>query len=114
MLEQCSWTRDSMLAHLITEPRAIAEFKPAHQRQLSKQLAAPATPLDDIRALVTDALARKLGVLLQMDNFDETKSLLDLGIDSLVAAEIGSWARKELRVQIPKSLIVGGLPCVML
>lgn len=50
----------------------------------------------------------RLGVLLQMDTIDEEKSLLDLGIDSLVAAEIGSWARKELRVQIPNSLIFGG------
>lgn len=57
---------------------------------------------------MSNALARKLGVLLQMDKIDETKSLLDLGIDSLFAAEIGSWTRKELRVQIPNSLIFGG------
>ena len=112
MLEQCNWARDQMFAHIITKRKAAAtsepEHKPSHRRQLSKQLAELSTSPDDIRALVTNALARKLGILLQIDNVDETKSLLDLGIDSLVAAEIGSWARKELRVQIPNSLIFGG------
>jgi acyl carrier protein len=112
MLEQCFWAKDPMFAHLISERAASAapepESKPSHQRQLSKQLAEPAATSHDIRALVTGGLARKLGALLQMDKIDETKSLLDLGLDSLVAAEIGSWARKELRVQIPNSLIFGG------
>ena len=113
MLEHCSWAKTSMFAPLITKPSAIIDLAsqcdPSHRRQLSKHLAAPfASSSDETRAIVTAAISRKLGILLQMDEIDEEKSLLDLGIDSLVAAEIGSWARKELRVQIPNSLIFGG------
>lgn len=111
MLEQCNWARDPLFAHLITQHEITSasepERKPFQHHHLSKQLAESPISPENIRALVTDALSRKLGVLLQMDKIDEM-SLLDLGIDFFVAAEIGSWARKELRVQLPNSLIFGG------
>jgi acyl transferase domain-containing protein/acyl carrier protein len=63
-----------------------------------------------LRAVLQQALIDRLSILLQIDvqDIDPETNLLDLGIDSLVATEIGSWAMKELKVQVPQSLIFGG------
>ncbi|KAF1927026.1 uncharacterized protein M421DRAFT_6584 [Didymella exigua CBS 183.55] len=98
-LQQCAWAKDRMFAHLTTQRSATniePDSKYSYRRQLSKRLTAPSTSSDEIRALVTDALVRGLGVLLQMEKIDETKTLLDLGIGTLLIAEIAIWARKEL------------------
>jgi acyl carrier protein len=58
---------------------------------LRKQLAAFSELSEsEIRVVVTDAFSRKLGALLQIDDIDEDRNSLDLGIDSFVATEIGS------------------------
>jgi acyl carrier protein len=121
ILEQAPWAKQPFFAHLITQGAngATAQTKPqlSVREKLSEELSAATavttspeekkTPVQDI---VRDALLHRLGVLLQTDvkHIDEEISLLDMGIDSLVASEIGSWARKELRVQIPHSMIFGG------
>jgi acyl carrier protein len=52
----------------------------------------------------------RLSALIQMDakDIDPGASLLVLGIDSLVASEIGTWMKKEFKVQVPQSVIFGG------
>lgn len=82
MLKQCIWAKTPMFAHLITKCRATANAEPerktSRRRQRSKQLAAPSATSDEIRVLLIDALARKPGILLQMDKIDEKKKLARL------------------------------------
>jgi acyl carrier protein len=102
-----------MFAHLVNTDagtlKPTNEQKLPDRKELSKQLTALSELSEsEIRVIITDAFSRKLGALLQLDDIDEDRNLLALGIDSLVATEIGSWAKKELRVQISHPLIFGG------
>ncbi|KAF2998934.1 t1pks [Curvularia kusanoi] len=113
MLTQCTWLKAPMFAHVLKaksdESKPMREQEQSTRMDLSKQLAASSElSAAEIRSIITDAFSRKVGALLQIDDIDENKNLLDLGVDSLAATEIGSWARKELRVQIPNQLIFGG------
>lgn len=49
-------------------------------------------------------------VLLQLDtdDMDDNVALVELGVDSLVAVEAGSWFTKQLNVDIPVLRILGG------
>lgn len=81
------------------------EQKLPDRKELNKQLAASSDLSEsEIRVIITDAFSRKLGALLHPDDIDEDRSLFNLDIDSLVATEKGSWAKKELRVHISHSL----------
>jgi acyl transferase domain-containing protein/acyl carrier protein len=63
-----------------------------------------------LRPVIQKALMDRLSALIQMDakDIDPGASLLVLGIDSLVASEIGTWMKKEFKVQVPQSVIFGG------
>jgi acyl carrier protein len=112
-LELFALAHASMFAHLVKTDagtlKPTNEQKLPDRKELSKQLAALSELSKcEIRVIIMDAFSRKLGALIQIDHIDVDRSLLNLGIDSLVATEIGSWAKKELRVQISHSLIFGG------
>ena len=90
-------------------PKPTNAQKLPGRKELNKQLAASSDLTEsEICVIITDAFSRKLGALLQTDDIDEDRSLFNLDIDSLVATEKGSWAKKELRVHISHSLNLGG------
>lgn len=119
-VEGSPWVKQPIFANLITEAsRGTAAIKPKPQvsvrERLNEEFASPKTDSEEslkasLREIVRTGLKERLGVLVQVDagTIDESVSLLDMGIDSLVASEVGSWARKELRVQVPHSMIFGG------
>nr|P9WET7.1 RecName: Full=Reducing polyketide synthase Preu2; AltName: Full=biosynthesis protein Preu2 [Preussia isomera]UNY67714.1 polyketide synthase Preu2 [Preussia isomera] len=120
MLESSVWGKQPIFTHLVTagtRPSTIVQPKPhlSVRERLNNQLSstitsAPEKAESSSHDIIRNGLVERLSVLLQVDvkQIDEDISLLDMGIDSLVASEIGSWARKELRVQIPHSMIFGG------
>jgi acyl transferase domain-containing protein/ubiquinone/menaquinone biosynthesis C-methylase UbiE/acyl carrier protein len=131
LIPHMPWSKDPRLASLISNvtPDVKRSNKPilSIREQLGKQPvslaqatstsasktgASPNQPEDEVFNLVREALLDHLSVILQIDNIDDKVSLLDMGIDSLVALEIGSWVRKELQVQIPQSMIFGGASVV--
>ncbi|KAF2472828.1 ketoacyl-synt-domain-containing protein, partial [Lindgomyces ingoldianus] len=116
MLPHSPWANEPMFAHLLTPESTDTTMKSKPQlsvrEKLSEELSSVSTTLveDNVYDIVRSAFMDRLSVLLQIDveDIDESVSLLDLGIDSLVATDIGSWARKELRVQVPHSMVFGG------
>jgi acyl carrier protein len=131
LISHMPWSKDPRLASLISNvtPDVKRSNKPilSIREQLGKQPvsltqatstsasktgASANQPEDEAFNLVREALLDHLSVILQIDNIDDKVSLLDMGIDSLVALEIGSWARKELQVQVPQSMIFGGASVV--
>ncbi|KAF2258046.1 hypothetical protein CC78DRAFT_622136 [Lojkania enalia] len=114
VLENTPWANDAMFAHYhIETPSQTDASKPtlSDHEKLKRQLIAVSTgsPETEITGVIQDAFVAKLSNLVQTDvgDIEDTTNLLDLGVDSLVASEIGSWARKELNVQIPLSMILG-------
>jgi malonyl CoA-acyl carrier protein transacylase/SAM-dependent methyltransferase/NAD(P)-dependent dehydrogenase (short-subunit alcohol dehydrogenase family)/acyl carrier protein len=129
MIPHIAWGKDPKFASLISNaaPDTKEKLKPvlsireqlgetitsmAYTNTALDQTASKSQPDDQIFDLIRTALLKHLCVLLQIDDINEKMSLLDLGIDSLVALEIGSWARKELQVQVPHSMIFGGASVV--
>jgi malonyl CoA-acyl carrier protein transacylase/acyl carrier protein len=124
MLEHCPWAKQPMFAHLLTTGTTESTMKPKPQLSVREKIQAELTALsgstvshltgevqaEPIQEIIQTALLDRLSVLLQIDakEIQVNSSLLDLGIDSLVATEIGSWTRKELKVQVPHSIIFGG------
>jgi acyl transferase domain-containing protein/NADP-dependent 3-hydroxy acid dehydrogenase YdfG/acyl carrier protein len=129
MIPYIPWGKDSRFASIISSAASDTKNKPKHVLSIREQIGGSITsiasnniavkkttstsqPEDEVFGLIRTALLKHLCVLLQIDDIDEKVSLLDLGIDSLVALEIGSWARKELQVQVPHSMIFGGASVV--
>ena len=58
-------------------------------------------PLADRGAAVLEALARQIGVVLGSSTpVDRTRSLIELGLDSLMTAELQAWLRAEMGIEI--------------
>jgi hybrid polyketide synthase/nonribosomal peptide synthetase ACE1 len=59
---------------------------------------------------VLDCFSTKLRIILQISDqtIDPNTTLVELGVDSLVAVEVRSWFLKELKVDIPVLKVVGG------
>ena len=64
---------------------------------------------EEALTIIENGLSRKLELVLQInaDKIDKEASLLNLGIDSLVAVEIRSWFLKELGFDMPVLKIIG-------
>ncbi|KAF2188006.1 ketoacyl-synt-domain-containing protein [Zopfia rhizophila CBS 207.26] len=122
MIPQSCWALKPMFCHLRSYPTAEMtvkrEKKLTVREKLSEELSSVAKRSPDpakessekqIYEIIRSAFLNRLSTLLQIDieDIDETRGLLNLGVDSLVASEIGSWARKELKVPVPHSMIFG-------
>lgn len=115
VVERLPWGKESMFAHLHTNRSSSSvSTKPPVQPPLREQLRAELASAtrnsteNSVYCIIYSAFLHRVRALLLIDEIDEDVSLIDLGIDSLVASEIGSWARKELGVRIPNSVIFGG------
>ncbi|KAI9699171.1 MAG: Type I Iterative PKS [Bogoriella megaspora] len=64
---------------------------------------------EDTLHIIENGLLKKLELVLQIssDKIDKEASLIDLGIDSLVAVDIRSWFLKELNFDMPVLKILG-------
>lgn len=70
---------------------------------LSPREAVQAAPLEERRALIGSVLRDKVARILgdSSDRLDVEKSLVQLGVDSLMAVELRNWIEEELRVTLP-------------
>ncbi|KAF2014161.1 ketoacyl-synt-domain-containing protein [Aaosphaeria arxii CBS 175.79] len=115
MMDRFIAAKEPRFAHLRVHKQISHSKKHEQQLSLREQIqAAHGTPSDDLQdtiaKIVHAGFVNRLSVLLHMskEEIPENRSLLEVGIDSLVATEVGSWARKELKVQVPSSMIFGG------
>jgi acyl carrier protein len=119
MMPFCPFVKNPIFAHSIshttnasgkTEPKATVREKLSDRLRVvcveSSSITSTSTQVFDI---VREGFLDRISMLLQIavEEIDENKCLLDMGVDSLVATEIGSWSRKELGLQVPQSLILG-------
>ncbi|KAJ4288937.1 hypothetical protein N0V90_011278 [Kalmusia sp. IMI 367209] len=118
MQERLPWIGEPMFKNIVTglgAPDSSTSTNVPVQISLRERLASAIRTADSPSAVdlaifrvVRAEFINKLKALLQMERVDDTKSVVDLGIDSLAAIETESWVRRECGVRIARSVIFGG------
>ena len=78
--------------------------------QISQRLA-NAGSVEEATKILLEAFTLKLAKMLQIDpasSIHERAPLLHLGVDSLIAIEIRSWFIREIDVELPILMVLGG------
>ncbi|KAL5116716.1 hypothetical protein ACEQ8H_005328 [Pleosporales sp. CAS-2024a] len=107
------WFVDPVFSHVITEPaRSEADSGKKDSKTaipLSQRLPKAANK-EEALEILQEVFSNKLRTILQLGDkeIDTEASVVELGIDSLVAVEVRSWFLKEVKVDIPVLKIVGG------
>lgn len=105
------WGRLHRFLHTLTAPRTAALLPPAEHTdgaQRLRQALEGAAP-DEAAVLVEDVLADLLAQVLQTtpDRVDRTRRLDQLGVDSLLAAELATLLRQRLGCELPTVELAG-------
>jgi acyl carrier protein len=80
-----------------------------------RKLLEAAKTVQDAHDIIVGALRTRLQAakfLPDADTLHDTKPLVDLGVDSLIAVDMRSWFQKELAVDVPVMKILGGASMV--
>ncbi|KAK4624246.1 Hybrid PKS-NRPS synthetase lepA [Fulvia fulva] len=106
------WFNNQLTSHFVREDRAsntIASAADGDNMSVVAQLDA-ATSDGEAAAVLTRALASRIETMLQMasGSFNVGVSLLDVGIDSLLAVELRTWFLKQVHVDVPVLKILSG------
>jgi aspyridone synthetase (hybrid polyketide synthase/nonribosomal peptide synthetase) len=106
------WFSNPRLSHFVREEADISSEVGGNDSDATKVaiLVDAAENEEEAQALITLAFASKLEAMLQMlpGSLNTEISLLDTGIDSLLAVEIRGWFLKELQVDVPVLKSLGG------
>ncbi|WP_129305786.1 type I polyketide synthase [Streptomyces sp. L2] len=108
-----NWGKLQRFLHILTAPRTAELLPPAEHTDGAERLRhvlEQATP-DDAAVLVQDVLADLLAHVLQTtpDRVDRTRRLDQLGVDSLLAAELATLLQQRLGCELP-TMELAGLP----
>ncbi|KEZ40819.1 putative lovastatin nonaketide synthase protein [Scedosporium apiospermum] len=107
------WFDNPLFSHCIIEANgAKSDNTQANKRNalpVTEQLACAANKEQALEVL-QECFSNKLKVMLQLSDqeINPETSLVELGVDSLVAVEVRSWFLKELQVDVPVLKVVGG------
>ncbi|KAK8075474.1 hypothetical protein PG997_010137 [Apiospora hydei] len=110
---QGPWFDNALFSHCIIEAKSAESDGGSSGKKVSlpvtEQLACAANEEQAVKVL-QDCFSAKIKVILQLadQEIDPEASLVELGVDSLVAVEVRSWFLKELKVDIPVLKVVGG------
>ncbi|KAF4119349.1 hypothetical protein GMORB2_4868 [Geosmithia morbida] len=111
--ESGPWFDNAIFSHCIIEANGSksddGNASKKNSLPVSEQLACAADK-DQALDLLQECFATKLKIMLQISGqeINPETSLVELGVDSLVAVEVRSWFLKELQADVPVLKIVGG------
>lgn len=115
--EPTPWMNNPRFQHCITRGVTSADIKRDQGGAMVgvKSRLLEATTPEETLSIITEAFLQKLQVMLQiqLQSDDDRARILtanaeDTGIDSLVAVEIRSWFQKEIDIDVPVLMILGG------
>lgn len=106
------WFNNLLASHYVREDResgVVAGGTDGNHLSVAARLDATASA-EAAATVLTQALAERIENMLQMSagNFKVDASLLDVGIDSLLAVELRTWFLKEVHVDVPVLKILSG------
>ncbi|RDA92440.1 hypothetical protein CP533_6453 [Ophiocordyceps camponoti-saundersi (nom. inval.)] len=95
------WSENQRFCHHILEERSQETC--CGQKTTFSQRLAEAQSLQEVLCVVQEGFCSKLERMLQAEEgtIRSSQALMNLGVDSLIAAEIRSWFLKELEVDMP-------------
>ncbi|KAL4809104.1 putative polyketide synthase [Aspergillus unguis] len=109
--EYPAWLTDPRCSHLTPSATVQEEVRlnSSSQRNIKQAIGANTTE-DEAVLIIQEACSAKLESMMQLPagSVDAHLSLIDLGIDSLVAVEVRTWFLKELGTDIPVLKMLGG------
>lgn len=106
------WFNNLLASHYVREERGsgvVAADTAADSLTVAARL--DAAPSEDVAAsILTQTMAARVETMLQMSagSFKVDASLLDVGIDSLLAVELRTWFLKQVHVDVPVLKILSG------
>ncbi|KAL7952857.1 putative PKS-NRPS protein [Trichoderma compactum] len=103
------WHEDLKFCHHTLSEVRQTESTTTNNMSLAQRLA-QATSSEEAEELIQDGFCTKLERMLQVakGSIQVSQSLMNLGVDSLIAVEIRSWFLKELDVDVPVLKVLSG------
>jgi amino acid adenylation domain-containing protein len=86
-------------AHLLEQGERVGQEPSTLPTLAAVRAAEPGARAGLVDTLVRDKVARLLGA--SGDRLERDKPLINLGLDSLMAVELGNWLESELKVRLP-------------
>ncbi|RJE23816.1 polyketide synthase [Aspergillus sclerotialis] len=105
------WSRNARFSHFVKDTdTTTADSSFDAQVVPVKQLLRSALSKESHEQILEESFLSKLSRILQVPNdaIETTVSLVNLGVDSLMAVEIRTWFMKEVDVDLPVLKILGG------
>ncbi|KAK9772055.1 hypothetical protein SCAR479_11218 [Seiridium cardinale] len=103
------WYKNPRFSHLITEGVAALDSDGTSEDKQSKSIA-NAVDVEEAGQMLEAALIAYLASELKLpaEDISPDTPIIDLGIDSLVAASVRSWLLSEHQVDVPMLKVLGG------
>lgn len=105
------WYGNPRFSHYVVEEYGPIEKESTAVSEFSiKQQLANVISAEEAMVILQNGILTKLGRVMHMraDSIDRNLSLIELGVDSLMAVEIRSWFFKELTIDVSVLQILGG------
>ena len=108
--ERPAWLNDPRFGHLLSPTMVREDGEASSSQENIKELIQEVDTEAEALAIVRTAFSSKLETIMQLapGSVNVNLSLVELGIDSLVAVEIRTWFLKELGTDIAVLKILGG------
>ncbi|EFE41543.1 hybrid PKS-NRPS enzyme, putative [Trichophyton verrucosum HKI 0517] len=108
---RASYLKDSKFSHLILE-RTSAKQDGTSSAQIPVRIQLlTATTEEEVCDIMQSGFTRRIKKMLRIpeeDDFNATASLVEQGVDSLVAVEIRTWFIREVDIDMPVLKVLGG------
>ncbi|EFQ98465.1 lovastatin nonaketide synthase [Nannizzia gypsea CBS 118893] len=108
---RASYLKDTKFSHLILE-RTSAKQDGSSSTQIPVRIQLlTATTEEEVCDIMQSGFTRRIKKMLRIpeeDDFNATASLVEQGVDSLVAVEIRTWFIREVDIDMPVLKVLGG------
>lgn len=105
-----AWHFDPRFSHHTIFSQNSSEFDKSGSAQTVQDLIRESQSLESVTQTIRESFAAQLESMLRLEagTVNTEKSIIDLGVDSLVAVEVRSWFLKEVGKDMPVLKVLGG------
>jgi hypothetical protein len=105
-----AWHFDPRFSHHTISSQDSADMDKSGSAQTVQDLIRESQSLESVAQTIRESFATQLESMLRLEagTVNTEKSIIDLGVDSLVAVEVRSWFLKEVGKDMPVLKVLGG------